>query len=702
MDEQQEQTDNPVERWIAEIDLAEKRDKSWQKTGKDIVRRYRNEGSVDSDVKDHTPDEFNILWSNTEVMRPAIYSMPPRPDIRRRFTTKKKGNRDLVEVLERASSFCFEQGQLHQRMISATNDMLLPGRGVIRPRYEPTIVDGEVVSEAVGYKHWDWDCVLFGPGNAFNELPWIAFKHKLEKTQIEKKFGEEVAAKIHEGNDGGSSNAAEKTADEKKSEARYFKRTEFYEIWDKRTKRVYWLTRSLPDQYAGEEDDPLGLENFWPIPKPMYAIESSSSLVPVPEFIQYERLADQLEDVTVRMGRITRALRVRGIYDSTLAELRKLFEAGDNEFIPAEDVARMVESGGFDKAIWMFPNDKLAGVLGVLQGYRQQLIQQIYELTGISDILRGQSNPNETLGAQKIKANFGSQRLDKKRAEVQRFCKDLLKITVEIVAEKFSIDTLSQMTGLQFPRQEEKMQAQQVMQQAEMMKQQYGPQMQQLQQAAQQNPQAAQQLQQMQQMQQQMEQKVGQAQEVLSKPSWEELKQIMTSDQMRAYAVDIETDSTIAADQQADQEALTSLIQGVSQFGHGMKPLIEGGVLTQDSAKQILISMFRRFRLGRELEEAIDGESEEPQQPDPAQQAEQQKAQAEQQKAQVEAEKIKAQFQAEMDKLRMETQEAQMEHQNKMREMQAEMQRDREKHQFEMRKIAAQNESLRLKNEQAQ
>ncbi|MDB4351918.1 hypothetical protein OAA60_00630 [Porticoccaceae bacterium] len=677
--------DTEIRQWFKEIDLAEKRDKPWRKTGSSIIARFRNEGRV-SNKEDANLDEFNILWANTEVMRPALYAKTPRPDIRRRFSSKEDANRHLVETLERCANFIFDDADIDSRMISAVNDMILPGRGTIRVRYAPTVEEEQVTSEKIAYQDWDWDKLLLGPGSRWEELPWIAFIHELDKGQIEKLSPEFAEKATLDAND------EEKTEKDKRDEAQLYKRSTFYEVWDKRTRQVRWIAKAYKDDFVKIEEDPLGLKAFFPVPKPMYCVESTTSLVPIPEFVQYQRLADQLEDVTVRMGRITRALRVRGIYDSTMSELNKLFDAGDNEMIPAEGLSRLIESGGIDKAIWMMPNNDLANVLQILQQYRDSLIQQIYELTGISDILRGASNPHETLGAQEMKANFGSQRLDKKRHETQRFVRDVLRLTLELVAEKFQPQSLKAMTGLPFLMAEEKQQMEmQVQMQQQQAQQQQMQQMQQAQMMGQQPPEAA-----------PPPEVPPEVQYQLSLPTWEDLKAMMTSETMREYIVDIETDSTIQADQQADQDAIASMLQGVSQFGHGVGPLMEVGVLTQDAAKQVLISMFRRYRLGRELEEAIENSVGE-EKPDPeaeAQQLEQQKQQAEmqadQQKMQAEQQKMQAEQQirqeemaAERERMQLELTQARESHQMEMESIRMKRDEAREKHEYQMREIAA-------------
>jgi len=250
---------------------------------------------------------------------------------------------------------------------------------------------------------------------------------------------------------------------------------------------------------------------------------------------------------------------------------------------------------------------------------------------------------------------------------------------VELIAEKFSPETFTKMTGLRFPTMEEKQQIQQQKQQYDMM------------------------VQQAQQMQQEPPPPPEGAEEMLAfaqLPTWDEIQQVMHSDLLREYQVDIETDSTIEADQQADQESLAALIQGISQYAHGVGPIIEAEVMSKEAAKKVLVAMFRRYRLGREVEEAIE-ESPPDQQEDPAQQAEQQKMQAEQQKMQMELQKLQIEIQVAQQEAQLRQQEMQMEmeqsqadHQQKMQELQMQMQRDREKHQFEMARLSVQQRAV--------
>jgi hypothetical protein len=102
---------------------------------------------------------------------------------------------------------------------------------------------------------------------------------------------------------------------------------------------------------------------------------------------------------------------------------------------------------------------------------RDKVKEVIYEITGMSDIMRGVSDPNETASAQETKSQYGSMRLGKHQQAVSRFIRDGIQIMAEIVANHFSQKTLSMITGIDLFTQAEKQQIQAQQQQAQMMAQ---------------------------------------------------------------------------------------------------------------------------------------------------------------------------------------------------------------------------------------
>jgi|TARA_R100001530_G_scaffold3596_5_gene5301 hypothetical protein len=610
--------DGEVKLWSLEIKKATETEERWRRDGHEALKIYRRDVWFNNDSAKRR-ETFNILWANTETISPILYNSTPRPDIRRRYRDKDPLGKAVAEVCERSITYTLDAQDFDVPMMAAVNDSLLPGRAVTRVRYVPSFATKSKVEEAgtnapdepeeelafeeVKFEQVQWDDFRRGPGKSWFQVPWVAFRHKLTKDQIKEKFPG-FEDKIHY-------DATITDDDNRKDDGNddndklIFKRALIWEVWDKETKQVIFFSPTYKDAILSKEPDQLKLRDFWPIPRPLYAIESSTNLIPSTLYSMYETLAKELEACTNRIKKIMEGLRLRGIYDSTIAELPKLFDSFDNSFVPAENIVRLMEAGGLEKAIWTLPIDMYAEVLVQLYQYRQALLKNIYEITGISDVLRGDTDPNETLGAQQLKADFASQRIQKNQKEVARYSRDLVRIATELIAERFNIDTLRLMTGLKFPTKEEKQQAQMQMQ-----------------------------------MQQQQAQQMGQPPqppppqllEILQTPSWEEIKEVMEHDMMRDYRIDIETDSTIQAQQQEDQKNVTELLGGITKFFAEVAPAIEAGVMTIDTAKSMLLSAVRRFKLGREVEDAI--ENIEPQQQSkgvPQEEVEKQVQQAQQQ-----------------------------------------------------------------------
>ena len=409
-----------------------------------------------------------------------------------------------------------------------------------------------------------------------------------------------------------------------------FKRAIVWEVWDKKKREVVFICPGLAERPCKTVPDPLNLKNFWPIPRPLYSADYADSLVPVEPFRYYEDQADELDTLTRRITGVIEACKIRGIYDSTIAEMANLMDSAETQLVPATDVLPLMQAGGLDKAIWLWPIERIAGVLVHLYTQREAVKTIIYEITGIADIMRGSTAASETLGAQQLKAQFGTMRLDDMRREVQRYARDLIRISAEIIAEQFSPETMSIMTEVKLPTAEEK-------QQAMMMAQQ---------------------------MQAQKQPIPEKLQEVLDSPTWDECLQILRDDQQRAYRIDIETDSTIAGDQAQEQKNITELLTGISAFISNAGPAVEAGYLPLEAAKALLMTSVRKFKMGREVEDALDmiGENEDEEgQMDPATAQMQQQLQEMQpimQQLQQENEQLKTDKSTEMQRTQMDGEKA--------------------------------------------
>lgn len=575
-----------VRRWLMEMELADKREVNWRKRAEKVLIRY-------GDETERRNNRFNILWANTEILKAALYNSTPRPDARGRFK-KDKIAKIGAEILEDALRNTMDEYDFDHVMDLTVLDICLPGRGVPRIVFEPkmqtvTGQDGQSFEKLVYAKlycdHVQWDQIRIGPGKKWSDVPWVAFEHLLTRESLDALGDKGKMVEL----DCEMQDRPENHQDD--SDDSVFKRGRVWEIWDKDTQKVIFIAPSYKDGPVKEEDG-LGLTGFFPIPRPVYSIYRSNTLVPIEEYRLYKDQADELDRVTQRINKLVEGLKVRGIYDATLTEMSKLRDAGDNELIPSDTALQAIQQNGgnLDSAIWMMPIEVVAKVLQQLYLQREQLKATIYEITGLSDIMRGESDPNETLGAQELKAQNGSMRIKKRQREVQRMIRDLLRMKAEIIAEHYTPEMLQMMTGVEVEP------------------------------------------------------------EVLL-----QTMQLMKQDLSRNFRIDIETDSTIAADQSAERADITELLTGMSQFVGAVGPAVQEGALPMEAAKAMLLAIVSKFKMGRVLEDALDDIENQPQQPEKPD-PEMLKMQAEQQKAQGEMQLKQAQMQADAEAQQMKVQ----------------------------------------------
>jgi hypothetical protein len=226
-------------------------------------------------------------------------------------------------------------------------------------------------------------------------------------------------------------------------------RAKICELWCKETQKVYWLHKGMA-QFVDERDDPLGLEGFFPCPKPLYATTTSDSLVPVPDFLLYQDQANELDILSDRIDGLVKALRMRGVYDASQPALQRLLTEGDNNaLIPVDKWMAFGEKGGLKGSIDLLPLDTLAQALLQCYGAREQIKAQIYEITGISDIIRGQTAASETATAQQIKGQYAGLRLKSMQEEVALFASELIRLKAQIICQLFQPQTILQYAAAQ-------------------------------------------------------------------------------------------------------------------------------------------------------------------------------------------------------------------------------------------------------------
>jgi hypothetical protein len=456
------------EDWYKTIMGYERSYKRWEARVDRIVKKYKDDSRYDRNPN----ARFNILWSNVQTIQPAIFARLPRPDVSRRFRDNDPIGRVASLMLERALEFELEHyGDYKSAMNNAVLDRLLGGRGVAWVRYEPHIVgeketdepdDGfEVTEDAdesetvegmanedqerieyeccpVDYVHWrDFGHTI---ARTWEEVTAVWRRVYMNRPALVERFGEELGYKIP------LDTKPDDLKQSYKSDDGVYEAL-IYEIWDKETGKVLWISKSL-GKILDERDDPLQLENFWPCPKPLYATLTTDSLEPIPDFVIYQDQARELDVLCDRIDGLINALKVRGVYDASATELQRLFSEGENNtMIPVHNWMAFAEKQGMKGAIDLVDLAPFASALMSCYQAMEQVKGQIYELMGIADIQRGQTDPTETLGAQIIKSNNAAGRLKTQQHAVVDFATSLLTIKAQIICNHFTDDTLVKISG---------------------------------------------------------------------------------------------------------------------------------------------------------------------------------------------------------------------------------------------------------------
>jgi hypothetical protein len=575
--------------WLPEIKTACESFEKWIHRGHKIIERYRDQ----RDAIDDGRRRYNILWSNVQVLKPALYGRKASPEVSRRFKDKDPVGRTAALMLERCLQYEVDQyTDFDTAMKYAVEDRLLPGRGVAWVRYETPGDDPQVSEdkrneqqyECVPVDYVNWQDFTHTPARTWEEVWWVARRVWMTKEEGEKRFGE-IFKDVPLLNKSGKTEGKETPKDALK------KKAQVWEIWDKTDKRVIWIAEGYP-MALDVKDDFLGLEGFYPCPKPLYATITTGSLIPVPDYCEYQDQAEELDNITNRISLLTKALKVVGIFDaSSKAIIRILNEGMDNTMIPVDSWAAFAEKGGIKGAMQFLPVLEVAQVLERLYVAREQVKQVIYEVMGISDILRGSTKANETLGAQQLKAQFGSMRIKLSQQDVAEFASDILRKKSQIICRFFDPQTIIMMSGIEHTDDVQ-----------------------------------------------------------YAGPALELLKQ----GEMRDFRINVEADSLSQIDEDAEKAARIELLSVAGTFLKEALPVIQaGGPQVGKLLGELLLFTMRGFRVGKTLEGAFEtaldqmNQPQQPAQPNPAEMA---KSQAETMKAQAEMQVVPIRAQAEMAK----------------------------------------------------
>lgn len=478
--------DDTVSRLQKEIDLYECATQTWRTRGEKIIRRYTYQKS-DTDVDTR---RFAILWSNVQTISPALYARTPKAEASRRFKDADPVGRTAAEMLERAANYTLDAYDFDGTMQECIEDLLLPGRSTAWVRYEPALktvtppptplmgdwatgfqlptgapVDpqavqqdpqtGQPTTQEDDYEALDYEKVCIDYVN------WQDFGHNVARTWREVYLGwrrvyltrEELMKRFPKtGADAPLDHKPEMNQSNIVFAPDTKNKATVYEMWDKKAQKVYFICKEMTQALSIEEPF-LHFDGFFPFPRPVYSTKANGKLIPTPDYMYYQDQAEEIDKLTERIGKLGDVLKLAGVYpgdEKTNQGMQRLLDpTSDNVLIAIDQWAAFAERGGIKGVIEWVPIDVVIEVIKGCVETRKQLLDDVYQITGISDILRGVSVASETATAQNIKSQWGSLRIRDRQKEVARFARDIIRLVCEVIAEQFQPQTLQAMTGIQ-------------------------------------------------------------------------------------------------------------------------------------------------------------------------------------------------------------------------------------------------------------
>lgn len=608
--------------WTPKLEKAEKYLEQALEHGRRVYRRYEDE-------RENTVvgQRVNFFYSNVNIMKESLFNSLPKPDVSRvhRGDFQDDVARVAAAVVSRALTYEVACAKDFKEAIeSAIFDRLVPGYGQVWIRFDVETSErvedddgefsgGEPIpgTEQIFVDTVYWEDFLYGPARTWSKVPWVARRLHLTKGEMKETYGEDWESKL-----GGPTEPDDGLTPKEINQNTIC----VYEVWDKKTKKVYHVVKGAEEPLK-ELDDPYQLKGFFPCPKPLMANATTKAFLPITDYHIAQDQYLQLDTLYCRIQLIVEAIKVAGLYDSSNSAIQRMLTSQENVLIPVDNWAMHAEKGGARGQIDWFPVEVVSQVLQSLYSAFEATKAILFEITGMSDIVRGASNQYETAKAQQIKAEFASVRMNGQQRDVSIFVRDVLRIMAELFTQLYSDEKILQIIG-QLPPND----------------------MQYL-------PQAA---------------------------------EVLRSDVLSKYKVDIQTNSLTQADWALEKEQRMELVTTVSQLVGQMAQAAEGSPEMVELGVHLIKFAVAGYKAGTELESYIDTQLDtmatdalerknNPQPPEPS--PEEQKAQAEMQQmemqGQLKQQELQAKMQFEQAKMQMDLQmkQAELAHKEKMAQL---------------------------------
>jgi hypothetical protein len=632
--------------WTAQIQQALDRHQPFFSAGAESIKLYKAKHELTE-----TKRRLNIWWYSVNTLMPAYYSSTPKAQVRLRKRTGSLAAEAGAVILERNTQYVLDENFDFDKVAhNATLQYLLTGRAILWARYVPEFekelkefelyigedgsyldpegqpfdVEQEGLELTPGeegmiaarmeleIKREDkaiLECVQYNDfltSDARNEseIEWVARRAYVSRQEAREMFGEVAESLSY------NSYPGDLKKESKKDRQWYEGKAELWEIWCKRTEKVYWLQLNGDKSIIAEGEAPIDFEGFFPCAM-INSSQDPESVIPTSDYVHCKDQILEVERLTTRIFYTIQAIRANGIYDATLGdEVESLLE-DDLKLVPVQNAAGTRARGGLAAGIEFMNVTPYVSTLQVLQDARQRAIGQLFETLKVSDLLRGNSDPRKTATANRLESQWSSLGLIVRQNEYARFIGDGIGLLATVIAEQFDpamIMEVADADNFLLPQLPDPMMLETVKQQ---------------------------------------------------------VYQIINDEDQRCYRIAVSSDSMVALDQAQEKAEGLEMLNTVGAFFGQMQSMIEQYPPLATFSMAILSNLVRRFKGGEEVEglfqnalatitqmaQQREAAASQQQQPDPAMMQIQAQMQAEQMKADLKRYELDGKALIERDKL---------------------------------------------------
>lgn len=579
-------------RVLAAIDKAERALNGWQALCDEIDDIYaRHERDrVDSDWID---PEYDLFWASMEIMKPAVYARPPQPVVSPQFKDRRPLQNTAAEMLERVVASAFDRGGIDEAMCCARDDLIFYNRGQLWVTLEDK--DGE---RRLIFEHLDRKDFLYPPGRKWSETPWVARRAWMTQQEMKERFQKHSGDAYME-----ATLCAEAKADDRTEGASdHSRKAGVWEVWHKADNRVYWVAKGARVLLDSGEPH-LKLRGFFPCPRPAFGTLRARTLRPVPDYVRYAGHFKKINQLTRRIYTLLDQVKLKVLIpvggDISDVVEQAVREEDDAVFISVPSAA-LIGAGSGNLMVHLPLEQVAAAITGLIEA-RRELFADFDRLSGISDIMRGETEADETLGAQRLKGQYGSVRVKEKIAELQRLARDVTVIAAEIASEHFDKDLMLEMSQMEIPSKADiKRAVDEIQKDAE-------KEVEAAQKQARQAQDPAQAQQQFEQAKQQIVAKYAPLlKEASEQVPIEDVMKLLREQRARGFAFEIATDSTVLTDEMEEKASRNEFLATFTGATQGLVGLASLGAPAAKLAGGVLKFTLAPYRVSRELNALID------------------------------------------------------------------------------------------------